>query len=824
MPDPTGYLSRNLLPRMLTDLRSALRKLAKSPGFVVTAVLTLALGIGANTAIFGLIQGALLTPPPFPHPEQLVALRCKQPAMTWPVVADFHEYLDWKEQTDLFADVMVYNGFVSQVLAEESGVRSVSTPAVSASFLRTLGLRPILGRDFSEADCTPGAAPVALLGHALWRSQFRGAPDVIGRTVKLGGRIVTIVGVLPENFVSVTPNERPMELLTPLTYTREANTRGSHHLWVYARLQPGLTVAQASARMNDVATRLQKDRDITHGIVTMSLHEWATQNLRPRLLALMGAVGLVMLIACVNLANLQLVRITGRTAEISIKMAIGADRWRIGRELLTESLLLGLVGGALGCGLAALTLEFAGAFLKGQFSSFAPLRVGPLAVAFSLGLTLLAIVLSSFVPAWRATASWNEFMRAIGRSSTASPQQRRLNNTFVVAQVGLTLLVLVSAGLLVRSMHRLLTQERGFTSENISVFRVALPPVRYEDAAQRAQFYAQLLERIRALPGITSAASGDSVPLRSGSNGYFALPGVTWPRGQEPLADKLWISQDYLKTFGIALLKGRDFDPSLDRLPEPEKDFAAAVIVNEAFAKKYFGDQDPIGQRISASGRARNDTAEPIWDIVVGLVSNARVVSLDREVNPAIYIATHQTPFPAQYVAVRSTLDPAALLPQLRDQLRALDPELPLTQLTTMEGVVAGAVAQRKLITWTIGSAALVALALAMLGLYSVIAYTVAQQTREIGVRMAIGAEPPMIGRWVLSRGLKLVVVGIVLGLAGSFLVGQLLGSLVYGVSRWDPLTYGGVVLLLGTIALLACWLPARRAARVDPLVALRSE
>jgi putative ABC transport system permease protein len=662
---------------MPADLLHAFRKLGKSPGFAVTAILTLALAVGANTAIFGLIQGALLSPPPFTHPEQLVALRCKQPAMTWPVVADFHEYLDWKEQTELFSDVMVYNGFVSQVLADESGVRSVSTPAVSANFLRTLGVRPILGRDFTDADCTPSAAPVALLSHALWRTQFQRAADIVGRNVKLGGRNVTIVGVLPENFVSVIANERPMEILTPLTYTRETAGRGSHHLWVYARLQPGFTVAQASARMNEVATRLQKEHDITHGIVTMSMQEWSTQGVRPRLLALMGAVALVLLIACVNLANLQLVRITGRTAEISIKMAMGADRWRIGRELLVESLVLGVAGGALGCALAALTLNSAGDFLKGQFSSFTPLHVGPAAVAFSAGITLLAIVLSNAVPAWRATASWNQFMRAIGRSSTASPQQRRLNNLFVIAQVGLTLLVLVSAGLLVRSMHRLLTQERGFATENISLFRVALPASRYADADKRAQFYAQLLERVRGLPGVTSAASGDSVPLRSNSNGYFTLPGVTWPKGQEPLADKLWVSGDFFKTFGITLLKGRDFDPSLDRLPEANQDYSAHVIVNETFAKKYFGDKDPIGQRLSGFGRSSDK--ETTWDVVGGVVSDARIVSLDREVTPALYVSVYQSPSAGQYVAVRSNLDPAALLPQLREQLRALDAELPLT-------------------------------------------------------------------------------------------------------------------------------------------------
>jgi putative ABC transport system permease protein len=810
---------------MPTELRHAFRRLGKSPGFALTAILTLALGIGANTTLFSLIQGALLAPPPFPQSDRLVALRCKQPALSWPVVADFHEYLDWQEQTDLFSDVMVYNGFVTQVLNDETGVRSVITPKVSANFLRTLGLRPAFGRDLTEADCAPGAAPVALVSHTLWKTQLRADPGVIGRPLKLGGKLVTVVGVLPENFVSVLPSERPMDLLVPLDYTRASVGRGGHHLWVYARLKDGISLAQAGRRMDDVARRLQKAHNLTHGIVTLSLQEWSTRAVRPRLLALMGAVALVLLIACVNLANLQLVRITGRTAEISIKMAIGASRWRIARELLAESLLFSLAGGTLGVGLAHGALRLAGGFLQTQFAAFASYEIGPPALLFSGGVTLLALVLSSLIPAWRATAAWDRFMRAIGRSATATQRQRRLNNLFIIAQVGLTLLVLVSAGLLLRSMHRLLTQDRGFATENISIFRISLPPARYGTAdGKREQFYTQLLTRLRALPGVTSAALGDGVPLRTGRNGDFSVPGVTWARGQEPVADKFTVSPAFYQTFGISLLKGRDFDPALDRPPAQAGPFSAAVIVNEAFAKKYFGDRDPIGQHVAYDNAKANADPNFTWDTIIGVVRDARMVALDEPPNPAIYNTYQQAPASTYYIAVRSPLDPAVLLPGLREQLHALDPELPLTQLTTMQGVVDGALAQRKLITWTIGGAAGVALALAMLGLYSVIAHTVAQQTREIGVRMAIGARPEMIGRWILAHGLRLVSSGILLGLAGSYGAARLLGALIYDVPAWDPPTYAGVITLLTIVALLACWLPARRAARIDPITALRSE
>ncbi len=810
---------------MINDLRFALRKLGKSPGFAFVAILTLALGIGANTAIFSIIDNVLLQPPPFAQSDRIVALRCKQPAMSWAVVADFHEYLDWKEQTDLFSDVTVYNNFPTQVLVDDTGVRSLITPMVTANFLRTLRLTPTLGRDLTDADCTPTSAPVTLLSYALWRDQFHSDPGLIGRALKLGGKMVTVVGILPRDFKGVTPNERAVDALLPLPYTRETSGRGNHHLWVYARLQDGVSLQQAQLRMADVAQRLQKDRGITHGIVVFSLQEWNTQSVRPRLFALMGAVALVLLIACVNLANLQLVRITGRTAEISVKMAVGASRWRVARELLFESALIGIAGGVAGSALAFLTIKLAGNFITSQFSTYSTLVIGPAALAFSVGITLLAVALSSLVPAWRATASWQQFMRSVGRSAISTPQQRRLNNLFVVAQVGLTLLVLVCAGLLVRSMQQLLTQEKGFVTENISVFRVALPAATYgNDAHKRARFYHELVGRIREQPGVGSAANGDSIPLRTNSNGYFSVPGITWTKGQEPLADKLTVSPDFLKTFGIALLKGRDFDATLDRLPEKDGAFSASVIVNEAFAKKYFDGKDPVGLRIGADSDNANANPNFVWDVIVGVVSNARMVSIDREVNPAIYTCDQQSPGAVQYVAVRSMLDPATLLPALRTQLRASDPDLPLTQLTTMQGYVDGALAQRKVITWTIASAAAVALGLAMLGLYSVIAYTVNQQTREIGVRMAIGAEPQMIGHWVLRRGVTLVGLGVVLGLGGSFIVSNLLGSLIYGISAWDLVTYGVVVGTLITIALIACWLPAQRASKIDPIVALRSE
>ena len=524
--------------------------------------------------------------------------------MTWAVVADFHEYLDWKEQTDLFSDVMVYNGFQSQILTEENSSRSLTTHTASANYLRTLGLHPVLGRDLTEEDTKPNAAPVALIGYALWQAQFAGDPAIIGRTLHLSGKLVTVVGVLPKAFTSVSTNERPVEALLPLTITRESSPRGNHFLWVYARLKDGVSLEQARARMGEVAVRLQKERDISHGIVVFSLQEWNTEYVRPRLFALMGAVALVLLIACVNLANLQLVRITGRTAEISVKMAIGAGRWRVARELLAESLLLGVAGGLAGAALAFLTIKLAGGFIQTQFSTYTALQVGPAALAFSGGHHPSRHRALKF-PAGLARHGRVGTVHALHRPAAPSPppQQRRLNNLFVVAQVGLTLVVLVCAGLLVRSMHRLTTQDRGFSTDNLITFRVDLPAAGYGESAQRVRFFSQLLERVRALPGVEAATVGDSVPLRTGTNGGFSIMGHPWARGQEPLSDQLIVAPGYFQTFGITLDKGRDFDAALDQLPDQDGHFSASIIINESMARKYFAGKDPVGQPIGFSGR-----------------------------------------------------------------------------------------------------------------------------------------------------------------------------------------------------------------------------
>ncbi len=809
---------------MFPSLHRTVRTLLKSPGFTVTAILTLALALGANTAIFSLLQSTVLQAPPFPQPERLMSLRCKQPALPYAVVADFHEYLDWKEQTDLFSDVMIYNGLDDQVLNDGGTVTSLSVHQASANYLRTLGLRPALGRDLSEADTVPGAAPVALLSYAVWQSVGKADPAILGRAVALDGKMVTVVGVLPQSFVSVTPEEHPVEALLPLTATRESAPRGNHTYWVYARLRDGVTLRQAEQRIETVSKRLQQERDITHDIVLETLQERTTKSVRPRLYVLVAAVALVLLIACVNLANLQLVRLTGRAPEISIKMALGAGRGRIAGEILGESLLLGLAGGALGMLLADWALDLAGSFAREQFHAYAPLSLNTPVLLYTLGLTLLAVALSGILPAWRATSGWENFLRAVGRSATSTSGQRRLNSFFVVAQVGLTLLVLIGAGLLVRSLHRLDREEKGFRVDTIATFQLSLPKEHYQDNTQRIQFFDQLLDRIQALPGVESAAAGNAVPLRLGSKIYFSLPGVTWPKGQAPLAGYLMVSPGYLKTFGLTLRKGRGFDPGLDHLPAQPGHFSRSIIINESFARKYFGTRDPVGQHIGCDDDKTLADPNYAWDTIVGVISDAHLTSLEEEVEPAIYYSCQQLVSPSQYIVVRSTLDPVVLLPMLRGQLHQLDPGLPLTQLETMQGVVDQSFAQRRTITWTIGAAAAVALALAMLGLYSVIATTVAQQTRDIGVRLALGAEPGAIGRWVLAKGLRLVAAGLFLGLAFSYVMARLLGTLLYGVSAWDPLTYLAVIGLMSGIALLACWLPARRATRVDPMVALRME
>ena len=799
---------------MITDLRFALRKLAKSPGFAFVAILTLALGIGANTAIFSLLYGVLLQPLPFPHPDRLVTVRCVQPQTATPVVADFGEYLDWREQTDIFSDLAVYK-YEGAILGTDDKPRSLFGHVVSANYFQTLGVAPMLGHSFTVEDCTQNSAPVVLLSYALWQSQFAGATDIVGRVIRLAGKSATVVGVMPRSFSGAVAGETAADVFTPLKLTLETSPRGWHSLHVIGRLKPGVSREQAQRRMLDIAERLKLVNQSSHSLAVVDLQEWRAQFVRSRLMTLMGAVGLVLLIACVNLANLQLVRVTGRTAEISVRMAIGATRWHIARSVLVESALIGVAGGLLGTLLAAGALKFSSDFIRTQFPLMGELGLNPVVLLFSLGLTAVAIVLSALVPAWRATSSWASFMRSIGRSASTTPQQRRLNHAFIVAQVAVTLVLLVGAGLLLRSMQRLLAQDLGFATEQVLVFRVTLPEAAYPKPEDRRSYFLRLTERLHSLPGVEAVTLGDSVPLNVSSNGGFLVKGIEWAKDKEPAAVKLSIGPEYFRTFGIRLVQGREFQPT-DRMGAP-----GAVIVNEAFVRKYLGAGNPLGREVSFNG---SDTDSGKWDQVVGVVADARIEGLDREATPTMYACYLQSwAFSAQF-ALRTPLDTSVMLNPVRDTVYALDHEVPVTRLNSMRVLIESAVAQRKVITWTIGVAAVVALALAVLGLYSIIAYTVAQQTREIGIRMALGAAPESVSRWVLRSGLQLVALGVAIGTVASVLLNRIMGSLLYGINAWDPVTYGAVIAVLAGTAVFACWLPARRAASVDPLVALRSE
>jgi putative ABC transport system permease protein len=796
------------------DFRYALRSLAKSRAFALTAVLTLALGIGANTAMFSVLYGVLLRPLPFNHPEQLVTVRCIQPNLDWPVVADYAEYLDWSQQTDLFSSLAVYQ-YENFILGTDEKPRSLFGQKISANYLATLGLSPLVGRGFTPDDCRPGAAPVAILSYSVWQSQFAGDPEVVGRVIRLAGKPTTVIGVMPRAFAGAIAGEREPEVLGPLQITLESSPRGWHYLQVFGRLQPGVSVVQAGHRMTEVAERLKIDNKSTHGVAVVDLQHWSTQWVRGRLATLMGAVGLVLLIACVNLANLSLVRVTGRTAEISVRMALGAGRWRIARTVLAENFLVGIGGGVLGCALAAVGLDFSSTFIKAQFPVMGDLGLNPTVLGFSLALTLLAATLSALVPAWRATAAWNVFMRSVGRGGSSTPQQRRLNHAFIVAQVAVTLLLLVGAGLLLRSLHRLLTQNLGFSTEQVLVFRVNLPDAAYPKPADRRAFFERLGDQLHALPGVESVSLGDSIPLQVNSNGGFLVKGSVWKHGEEPIATKLSVGPDYFKTFGIRLLQGREFATS-DRDGAPH-----ALIVNQAFVKKYLPEGNPLGREMSFED---SDTLPAQWDQVVGVVADAQIDGLDRQVTPAIYSCYLQSWCGSMQVALRTPLDAGAMLNPVRDVVYRLDKEVPITRLNPMRVLLENSVAQRRIVTWTIGVAAVVALALAVLGLYSIIAYTVAQQTREIGVRMALGAPPETVGRWVLRRGLQLVTLGIIVGVGASLALNQVIGAMLFGITPWDPVTYAAVIAILSSTAVLACWLPARRAARVDPMVALRAE
>jgi putative ABC transport system permease protein len=793
------------------DLRYGARLLIKHPTFTVVAVLTLALGIGANSAIFTVVNAVLLRPLPFKEPDRLVSL--------WETTAKFDRgsvsvpnMKDWREQNDVLTDIAAFQG-ANFSLQDGDHPERIAGATVSANFFDLLGVAPQLGRTFLQGEDQPGNHRVVLLSDPLWRRNFGADPGIVGRSIPLGGETFTVIGVMPQSFQYPS---RLTELWVPLVFTPEQlKSRGSHAFLLIGRLKPGVSLAQAQEQMSVIAGRLEQqypEQQAKRGIRLFPLQEDMVQYIRPALMVLLGAVGFVLLISCTNVANLLLARAAARQREIAVRMALGAGRLRLIRQFLTESVLLSVLGGALGLLIARWgvdgLLALAGNYLPRAGEVTLDWRVA----GFTFLLSLLTGVGFGMAPALQVSRTDVQEALKEGGNAGSSPRRNRLRSLLVVAEVASALVLLVGAGLLIKSFMRLLEVETGLRPEKVLTLTISLPEAKYTEPKTATDFYARALDRISALPGVEAAAVINHLPLlRTGYNGDVEIEGQSYPAGQLPLAEYRAVSPDYFRALGIPLIAGRFFDER-DR-----EDAAPVVLVNQTFVNKFLAGQDPLGRRIKPNKE---------WVPITGVVGDVKQSGLTRAVMPEIFMPYEQAPSMTQSMTmvVRSTQDPGGLVQSIRREVAAVDPNLPIYNVQTMETVINKSVSDRRLNMLLLSIFAGVAMILSMVGIYSVMSYTVTQSTREIGIRMALGAQPRDVLKLVVGQGLVLTLLGVGLGVLGALGLTRLMESLLYGVKATDPLTFLGVSLLLIAVALLACYWPARRATKVDPMIALRYE
>jgi putative ABC transport system permease protein len=802
------------------DLRYGFRTLLRSPGFCAVAILALALGIGPNTAIFTMVNAVLLKPLPVPEPDRVVMIwgtMLKSGFDQLPVSAA--DYLEWKRQARSF-DEMAAAFAIPEYGLNVSGVGEPERlPAATASkeFLPALGIKPIVGRNFLPEEDRPGGAPAVLISHAYWQRRFHSDPSAVGRTLTVDGVARTIIGVVPHELGELVA----ADLWLPTAIDPNSIERRNHNYGIVARLKAGVTAAEARAEMKTIAARLEQaypGSNAGYGITLFPLAEMFAGRIRPVLLILLGAVGLLLLIACANLANLLLARASTREKEIAIRGALGAGRRRIVRQLLTESLVLALAGGALGLLLAEWSVRALRNTVPDMFPMLRHMRVDPSVLAFTLGLSILTGLLFGLVPAWRSSRTdLNTTLKeTAGRSESAGGSQR-IRGFLLGSEVALAVLLSVSAGLLLRSFVRVMEVNPGVRVAGILTMNLSLPEMKYDTPVKRANFFKNLTEHLQTLPGVRSAGAVAILPLRVSILAFRV--GVTSiqveghpvpPPGQEPQADFRTVTPGYFDTMGIALRQGRLFDPHDDL------DAKRVAVVNEAMVRRVFPRENPLGQRIlSGGGRAIE---------IVGVVADAKLYGLDAPIEPAFYVPHMQQPGDSMGLVLRTDGDPAAAAAAVRHEIRKLDPEQPVSDVRTMQKVLSDSLTLRRVSMLMLSVFAALALTLATVGIYGLTAYSVSRRTHEIGLRVALGANQSQILRLVVGRGLVTTLIGAGVGLAAAWQLTRALSGMLYGVTATDPLVFAGVPLLLIAVSVVASYVPARRATRIDPLVALRYE
>ena len=806
------------------DLRFGARMLVKNPGFTAVAALTLALGVGANSAIFSVVNGVLLKPLPYKEPERLVRVFENHPTFPKFPISPAN-FLDYREQSRVFEDFAIFHRRDLQ-LAEGERPERLTAMLVSAGFFHLLGFEPVLGRAFLRDDELEANSRVVVLSHRLWQSHFASDPHVIGRSVKLNGDLFTVVGVMPPGLQHVggdyhsLPHGENVDVWWPVPLSRIRNQRGSHYLNAIGRLKPGVTREQAEAEMNVIARRLEQQYPGSNKdwrIRLIPLRQEIVGQVRPMLLVVLGAVGCVLLIACVNVANLLLSRATAREKEIAVRSALGAARWRIVRQILTESMLIALLGGVLGLMLGVWGVRALVALSPDKLPRLHMVGIDGRMFGFTLAVSLLTGVIFGLAPAFPVSkANLNELLKSGSRGATGGLRHARLRGLLVIAEVSLAFVLLIGAGLLLRSFISLQRVDPGFNPERVLTASVNMSYARYSDQRLLATFFQRLLAKIQTLPGVRSAGATTDLPWTGyDENTSFVIEGRPMSEDRGPHARYHSVTPDYFRTIGVPLITGR-FLAERDDVDAPR-----VMLINQAMARRYWPNESAVGQRFSFDHRP----SEKDWITIVGIVGDVKDTPSAAEAEPAFYWPLAQNIWQREvFLAVRTEVDPFTLVEPVRREVLALDKDLAVSDVNTLEQIAAAAVNGPRFALLLVAVFAGVALALAAVGIYGVMSYSVGQRTHEIGIRLALGARKGDVLRLVIKQGIVLVLIGAAIGVVSAFALTRVMATLLYGVSATDPLTFAGISLLLVAVALAACYLPARRAMRVDPMVALRYE
>lgn len=795
----------------IQDLRYAIRMMAKRPGFTVIAAVTLALGIGANSAIFSAVNAILLKPLPFPESDQIVDVSETFKDGYGSVSVPYYE--DWKNQNTVFTGLAAYHG-TSFNLSTGDTPQRVPGIRVTANYFDVLGVRPELGRAFLPGEDVAGQDRVVVIGDDLWRRNFAADPNIVNRVIDVNGQKYTVIGVMPPELSSLY---RTVQMWSPLVFPEQDRlSRGDHKYQVVGRIKSGVTLAQAREQMNTIAQRLEAQYHNGRGVQLTQFEELWVSGVRSALLMMMVAVGFVLLIACTNVANLLLARATVRRREISIRVALGAGRGRLIQQFLTEGLLLSAIGGALGIALAWWLMNVLGKLAFPFLPRAQEIRIDARVLLFTLGIAILTSVVFGLIPSLQAgKTDVQETLKEGGNTMSAGVVGGWLRPILVVVEVAAAVVLLIGAGLMIRSVMQIRAVDPGLKPQNLLTAKITLPREKYKDAESANRFYEQVLERINNLPGVESAGLTSHLPVdEMGSNANITVEGKTYPPNEGPLVEFRVVDENYFKTTNIPLLRGRLFSKAQGDDNQP------VIVINEAMAKQIWPNEDPIGKRIGD---------DDLRVSVIGVVGNVKNYGLLKPTIPELYAPYKLKNFWPDMrwnmrLLVRSTVDDSNIAAAVRHEVQAVDPGQPIYAVNSMNLVLENTVKDKSVNTTLLSVFAGVSLLLAVIGVYGVMSYTVAQHTREIGIRMALGAQPRSILKLIVGRGLVLVSVGAVVGVFASFGLTRFIENMLFGVTPTDPLTFVMIVALLGFVALLACLIPAQRAMRVDPIVVLRHQ